>query len=87
MRYNPSTSALAGVSATTLQQWLAQAQAAYAALMSGSKVESLSYTQGNGSKSVTYTRTNMAGLLVWIQQLQAQLGIVPRPRRALRPYF
>lgn len=85
--FNASTSLLAGMSTAQLQAALANAQAAYLALASGSKGESFSYTQGDGSKSVTYTRVNMAQLASVIMLLQSQLGIVVRARRPLRPVY
>ena len=66
---------------------LAQAQAAYNALMCGSKVASASYAQGDGSRSVTYSRTELQNLMAYIQSLQVALGLVVQGRRPLRPYF
>lgn len=85
--FNPATSLLAGRPTAQLQQDLANAQQAYIDLMTGSKGESYSYTQGDGTKSVTYTRANVAQLASMIQLLQAQLGIVARPRNPIRPLF
>lgn len=82
-----SRSILAGVPRETLQEWLTRAQHAYAALMTGSKAESVTYTQGNGSRSVTYSRANLQDLGAFIELLQRQLGIARAPRRALRPYY
>ena len=80
------TTILTGVDPVTLQLWLAQAQAAYAQLMTGAKVASASYAQGDGSKSVSYTQAQAPALMAWIMQLQRALGIGGR-RRPLRPYF
>lgn len=85
--YNPSTSLLAGMDTMALQTALANAQQAYIALASGSKGESFSYTQGDGAKSVTYTRANLPALANLIQMLQSQLGIVRRARNPMRPVF
>ena len=82
----PPTGLLTGVDPATLQQWLGQAQAAYAALMTGARVATASYSQGDGSKSVSYTPAQATMLAGWIMQLQRQLGIGGR-RRPLRPYF
>jgi hypothetical protein len=87
MVFNPSRSLLAGMQTSALQTSLANAQQAYIDLSSGAKGESYSYTQGDGSKSVTYTRANIADLSALIQSLQAQLGIVARPRRAMKMRF
>ncbi|MDE1901509.1 MAG: phage head-tail adapter protein [Alphaproteobacteria bacterium] len=87
MAYNPQTSILAGRDTATLQADLATAQQAYIDLTTGKKGENYSYTQGDGSKAVTYTRANLAQLVALIRQLQAQLGIVSRGRRPIRFMF
>jgi hypothetical protein len=74
----------AGMTQPALQAALSQAQAAYLALSTGSKVETVSYTQGDGAKSVTYSRTNIGQLAALIGQLQQALGIQCRPRRTMR---
>lgn len=85
--YDPSNSLLAGMSTASLQTALTNAQQAYIALASGSKGESFSYTQGDGAKSVTYTRANLPALASLIRMLQSQLGIVTRARNPMRPVF
>ena len=85
--FNPATSLLAGLPTATLQAQLQEAQLAYLNLAAGGKAESLSYTQGDGAKSVTYTRANLADLAAVIQLLQSQLGVVARARRPLRPVY
>jgi hypothetical protein len=85
--FDPSSSLLAGRDIATLQADLAAAQQAYVDLSTGAKGESYSYTQGDGSKSVTYTRGNLQQLAALIQMLQAQLGIVQRPRRPIRFFY
>jgi hypothetical protein len=87
VRFNPNTSILAGRPTAQLQADLAALQQAYIDLSTGAKGESYSYTQGDGSKAVTYTRANLSQLQAAIRLIQAQLGIIPRPRRALRPWF
>lgn len=82
-RYDPSRSLLAGMDTSVLQQRLQQMQADYLDVASGRKLESASYAQGDGSKSVTYTRANLGQLAMAIRQLQAQLGIVPTPRQGI----
>lgn len=82
-RFDPSTSILAGMTNDQLTAALSAAQAAYVALVSGSKPVTVSYTQGDGSKSVTYSKAEIGSLNVLIRQLQAQLGIICRPRRAI----
>lgn len=78
---------LAGTPRPVLQGWLAEAQQAYADLMAGKKVVSATYTQGNGTKAVTFTQADTAKLTSWILQLQQALGIRRRPRAPMRPYF
>lgn len=82
--FDPSKSLLAGRSSAQLQIDLNNAQQAYIDLSSGAKGESYSYTQGEGSKSVTYTRANLAALTAMIRTLQMQLGIVQHGRRPVR---
>ncbi|RAW92886.1 phage head-tail adapter protein [Photorhabdus sp. S9-53] len=53
-------------------------------LATGSRGVSFSYTQGDGTRSVSYQQSSLADLLALIQLLQAQLGIVSRPRRPIR---
>ena len=87
MSFNPNRSLLAGVQTSALRIALANAQQAYMDLSTGAKGESYSYTQGDGSKSVTYTKANIADLAAFIQSLQGQLGVVLRPRRAMTVRF
>ncbi|MCA8260822.1 gpW family head-tail joining protein [Burkholderia multivorans] len=72
---------------SALQASLAEAQRIYIQLSTGAQEESLSYTQGDGTRSATYTRANLAQLSAAIQLMQAQLGIVKCPRRAMRITF
>lgn len=82
--FDPSTSLLAGRSQAQLQTDLANAQQAYIDLSSGAKGESYSYTQGEGARSVTYTRANLGALTALIRTLQMQLGVITRGRRPIR---
>lgn len=84
MRYNPATSIFAGMTTAQLQLALANAQQAYLDLSSGAKVVTAAYTQGNGTKSVTYTAASLPDLVALIKQLQAQLGIVCQGRRPIK---
>ncbi len=87
MAFNPNTSLLAGMSTATLQAALANAQQAYIDLSTGAKGENYSYTQGDGAKSVTFTRANLAQLAALIRTLQLQLGVVCRGRRPAQFLF
>lgn len=82
--FAPPLGILTGMSPEQLQLALANAQAAYLALSTGSKGESFSYTQGDGGKSVTYTRANIGQLTALITQLQQALGLIARARRPIR---
>jgi hypothetical protein len=82
-RCGPNSSLLAGISRESLQVSLQNAQQAYLQLSMGGKVEQATYTQGDGSKSITYTRANIAQLANIILMLQKQLGIVSQARRPL----
>lgn len=77
---------LEGVPPATLQQWLAQAQAALHQLTIGAQTASVSYAQGNGQRSATFSRTNISNLYAWIAQLRAALGH-GRPRRPIGVTF
>ncbi|WP_410015817.1 gpW family head-tail joining protein [Sodalis sp. C49] len=85
--FNRNSSLLAGMTTAQLQTALSNAQQAYLELASGAKGVSFSYSQGDGNRSVTYAQTDVAKLGALIQLLQAQLGIVPHPRRAIRFRF
>jgi hypothetical protein len=87
MRYDPSNSILAGMDTAVLQASLARLQQAYIDLSTGAKGESYTYTQGDGSKAITYSRANIGQLTMAIRQIQAQLGIIDRPRRAIGVRF
>jgi gpW len=81
--FDPNTSIFAGMTPAQLQAAIASAQAAYIELMSGQKVASLSYAQGDGAKTITYEKTNIAALQMFIKQLQMQLGVPVSRRRAV----
>lgn len=85
--YDTTTSIFAGMPTAALQAALANAQQAYLDLSTGAKGESYSYSQGDGAKSVTYTKANIGALVALIKQLQVQLGITQRGRRPVRFRF
>jgi hypothetical protein len=87
MSFDPNTSVLAGMSTVQLRAALTAAQQAYTDLVTGSKVASVSYAQGDGNKSVQYTPASLPNLTAFIKLLQAQLGIVTTPRRPVRFNF
>lgn len=86
-RFGPGTGLLAGMPREQLQVSLQNAQQAYIQLSTGGKVENATYTQGDGSKSITYTRANIAQLANVIMMLQKQLRIDARPRQPIRFEF
>ena len=72
---------LVGVDPVLLQQWLADAQAAYQAMMISGNPQTVTYGQGDGQKSVTFSRSTNAGqLAAWILSLQLALGLSPGRR-------
>lgn len=86
--FNRNTSLLAGaMTDEQLRDALAKAQQAYIDLTTGSRGVSFSYSQGDGTRSVSYQQSSLADLLALIQLLQAQLGIVARPRKPVRFKF
>ncbi len=85
--FNPASSLLAGRPTAALQADLAAAQQAYIDLQSGSKVVSVSYAQGSGSRTVQFTQAEMAGLQNLIRSLQLQLGVIQRGRQPIRVLF
>ena len=86
--FNRNTSLLAGgMTDEQLRDALQKAQQAYIDLTTGSRGVSVSYTQGDGTRSVSYQQSSLADLLALIQLLQAQLGIVARPRKPVRFRF
>lgn len=86
-RFDPSRSLLAGMDTADLEQRLRQMQQDYLDLSAGRKPMSASYAQGDGSKSVSYTQATIGQLAMAIRQLQAQLGIINRPRSAIGVRF
>jgi hypothetical protein len=86
-----TTSILDGVSLAALQAQLASMQRAYLALVSGGKVQSASYSQADGSRSVSYTQANLADLVQAIIGVQTQIdalnGICRNRRPPVAPFF
>jgi hypothetical protein len=75
---------LAGMSRAQLQAMLTQAQTALVELQLGKKGVSFSYTQGDGTRSVSYQPTSVADVTSLIMQLQQALGMPGSRRRAVR---
>lgn len=87
MAFDRETSILAGMSDDQVRAALAMAQKSLVDLQTGNKPVSVAYTQGNGSRSVTYTKAELPQLIGFIKLCQAQLGIVTSPRRPIRVVF
>jgi hypothetical protein len=85
------TSILDGMDINVLKTRMAAMQLAYLDLTTGNKVQVASYTQGDGSKSVSYTMANIAALTQAIIAVQTQIdqlsGIQLNRRRPLAPRF
>jgi len=85
------TSILDGVSVDALRIRLGAMQQAYLELTTGGKLEVATYAQGDGTRSVTYTRANVSDLTQAILAVQTQIdslsGTNMHRRRPLRPFF
>ncbi|MBU9550398.1 gpW family protein [Burkholderia multivorans] len=73
-----------GRSRADLQAQLTALLMAYDQLAEGQSVASASYSQSDGSRSVTFRQTDLGLLDGLISKLQEQLGIVRRARRQIR---
>jgi gpW len=75
------------IATPVLQEWLAIAFQKYMEVRSGTKVTTANYTQGDGSKGVSFNGTSISDLQNWIGDLQRELsrrGIGHyEPRRAI----
>ncbi|HEY9213853.1 MAG TPA: gpW family head-tail joining protein [Ancylobacter sp.] len=85
------TSIFDGMDVGVLRARLATLQQAYLDLMAGGKIVSVSYTQGDGARSVTYSQANIADLTQAILALQTQIdqlsGLRINRRAPMRPVF
>ncbi|MDE2469238.1 MAG: hypothetical protein KGL35_10975 [Bradyrhizobium sp.] len=84
MSFNQDKSVFAGMPPAQLQAALTAAQTALIALQTGQLVVTVSYANGSGNRSATYSRTNMGSLVQMIGELKACLGLASRARRGLR---
>jgi hypothetical protein len=69
------------MAASVIAANLAAAQAGYAALASGKMTTTVTYGEGAGNRSVTYSRAEMGKLKAYIEDLQTSQGY--RARRAI----
>ncbi len=85
------TSVLDGIDIATLQSKLSAMQLALLDLQSGKQIASASYSQGDGSKSVTYRADDIGELTQAILMVQTQIdslqGIRRNRRAPMRPFF
>lgn len=56
-------------------------------LMSGRREVTVSYAQGDGAKSVTYTNADLAGMQMLLRYIGNKLGYPMRRRRAIGVVF
>jgi gpW len=70
----PISGPFIGMSQAALITLRSQAQTALASLVLGGMPVTLTYSSGDGQKSVTYGRTNEASLRNFIGELNAALG-------------
>lgn len=86
--FNRNTSLLAGsMTDEQLRDALQKAQQAYIDLTTGSRGVSFSYSQETGHGRYLISKAPCLACWRWIQLLQAQLGIVARPRKPVRFRF
>lgn len=69
-----------GIAPVTLQQWLTAAQQALQDLSVGGKAVTVTYAQGDGSRSVTYTPAERGTLEGRVRALARALGLTGRSR-------
>lgn len=69
------------------QSRLSALAAAYFDLEAGEKVVTAAYSQGDGTKSVTYTAADKTGIARAILMLKKRLGLIDCYPRARRIYF
>lgn len=79
-----TTGLFAGMDDSVLRAQLTSAQMALMELQMGKSNVTLSYAQGDGSKSITRKMGSVAECAALIQQLQKALGINCSPRRPIR---
>ncbi len=77
----------AGMTQAQLLALQAQAQQAYFDLMMGNKNVTLSYAQGNGTKSVTRQMTSVANIMAFQMMIAQALGQSWGRRRPTIPVY
>jgi hypothetical protein len=79
--YDPLDSPLSAMPLATVQQWLTAALTAEQQLSIGGNIVTASYSQGDGSRSVTYSQGDLFRLRMRIAELSAFLGVGRAGRR------
>ncbi len=74
--------AFAGLPQITLLQFITDGQVALHKLLTGMKEAVVSYGEGSGQKSVTFTRAQEGQLRLHIQELQVLAGLARRRKAA-----
>lgn len=75
---------LQGIDTATLTTWRTQAQTALNALLTGKQAVEVTYSQGEGNRSVRYTQAKVPELRQYIRNLSLAIGDVPMAgRRAI----
>jgi hypothetical protein len=82
--FDVSQTWLAGLTQPQLLQLQSSLLQAMIALTSGAKVATASYTQGDGSKSVTYQLTDQASVTQTLMLVNRALGLPSQSRRPMR---
>jgi hypothetical protein len=83
----PGPNTFSGMTPAALQAALTAAQNALIALASGQRAAMVTYAMGDGTRSVTYTRTDEGKLRQLINELQQALGMPCTRRRPMRFRF
>lgn len=78
---------LQGLTTEQLEALFTSLQTAIINLMSGRREVTVSYAQGDGSKSVTYSGADLAGLNLLLRYVGNALGKPMRRRRAIGVMF
>ncbi len=85
--FDVSQTWLAGMTQVQLAQLYASLIQARAQMAAGGKVVSASYSQGTGSRSVSYNMASQAQLNQDINMVQRALGMPGQSRRPMRPVY
>lgn len=85
--YDETLPLLQGLTTEQLQALFEQIRQAIINLQLGRREVTVSYAQGDGSKSVTYSGADLAGLNLLLRYVGNALGMPMRRRRAIGVMF